>query len=368
MSKVSVRFVRLELLRGLAALLVLFEHVELLFGSQLQVPFRNINGALGVDIFFVISGFLMVHVSGDYAAGWMSARNFIVNRISRILPLYWVMTAIYALAFMAAGKFEYVSWEAFVKSLLFIPYGTLNSDGNFPPIVGVGWTLNYEMMFYGIFALVIVVMGRNAAWGCTMIIVSIVTLDIVSIGVGYELLSPYLLIKNPIALEFAMGMLVGLLMRREKLLIGKSASIVIVALVTIYLLAAVIFPMQAGGFKPLLYGLPSAILVYSIVMWDRLTGQPSSQEGKFEKISFYLGKLSYSLYLTHFIGLMVAVVIIQKLFGSAMALTLVVVPVTAVTIILLLLLADGFHRYIEQPSSHWAKRLLSGGKQQAVSA
>ena len=107
-------------------------------------------GAAGVDIFFVVSGFIMVvtTMKRDMAPG-----EFLLHRIARIVPVYWVVTillfAIVMYGFKPVGIMRMQpDWLA--KSLLFIPF---DRDGRVEPIISVGWTLNYEMFFYLLFAL-----------------------------------------------------------------------------------------------------------------------------------------------------------------------------------------------------------------------
>jgi exopolysaccharide production protein ExoZ len=114
-----------------------------------------ILGSTGLYIFFVISGFIMVRISWDNFGQRASAREFIRRRIIRIVPLYWLATMA-ALAFhrISMTHGAHASWSDLVQSLLFVPYR--GPDGGWAPILPQGWTLNYEMMFYGVFAVGIV--------------------------------------------------------------------------------------------------------------------------------------------------------------------------------------------------------------------
>lgn len=111
------------------------------------------NYVVGIDIFFVLSGFIMVYISRE-KQGVQAAKDFIIRRIMRIIPVYWFYTFVLALIAIflpqVLGKAEFIPVD-FIKSLFFIPY--LNTAGDLQPFLNNGWTLNYEMYFYAIFAL-----------------------------------------------------------------------------------------------------------------------------------------------------------------------------------------------------------------------
>ena len=141
----------LQALRAVAAYMVVLYHFLGQQVSQLYPPAKFLSfGAAGVDIFFVVSGFIMVvtTMKRDMAPG-----EFLLHRIARIVPVYWVVTillfAIVMYGFKPVGIMRMQpDWLA--KSLLFIPF---DRDGRVEPIISVGWTLNYEMFFYLLFAL-----------------------------------------------------------------------------------------------------------------------------------------------------------------------------------------------------------------------
>ena len=112
-------------------------------------------GAWGVDIFFVISGFIMMYITEH------NNKNFLIKRIIRIVPLYWLLTlAVFLIAFLKPEILNNTTanFEHLLKSLFFIPFNK-NEAGHFP-ILFLGWTLNYEIIFYILFAFTIVVFKR----------------------------------------------------------------------------------------------------------------------------------------------------------------------------------------------------------------
>jgi peptidoglycan/LPS O-acetylase OafA/YrhL len=111
------------------------------------------KGASGVGIFFVLSGFVMIYSSQKLFAdpkGWMI---FAERRVVRIVPIYWVATTIKLIALLATtGYILHAQFRAAntFESYLFLP--AYNSEGTITPVLGVGWTLNFEMFFYFLFS------------------------------------------------------------------------------------------------------------------------------------------------------------------------------------------------------------------------
>ncbi len=145
------RYENIQALRGIAALLVFCAHLagaeRDYGGGVVLLPALTQVGQTGVDLFFLISGFVMVHVSGG-ERGPGTAAQFMVNRAGRIYPLYWAVTV--ALLILFAGKAFLFNEDTPianpVASFLLTPQNGL-------PIVNVGWTLIHEMYFYAVFAL-----------------------------------------------------------------------------------------------------------------------------------------------------------------------------------------------------------------------
>ena len=132
----------IQALRAYAAIAVVIYHTGYIFPHMLQM------GKFGVDIFFVISGYIMARICNT------DTRFFMRRRLIRILPPYWAMTAllfIFGLMFPRLLYSTYPHVSALAKSLFFIPY--YREDGLIRPLLYVGWSLNYEMLFYVLIAL-----------------------------------------------------------------------------------------------------------------------------------------------------------------------------------------------------------------------
>lgn len=145
------RFISIQYLRGLAAILVLASHALLYPLLEHDLAYGRL-GWLGVILFFVISGFIMVVVTGE---GRFSAIGFLRRRFIRIVPMYWGATLLAAaLALLAPQLFKTTVYDTgqLILSLLFVPFHNPVSGG-IHPLYKLGWTLNYEVFFYVCFAL-----------------------------------------------------------------------------------------------------------------------------------------------------------------------------------------------------------------------
>jgi exopolysaccharide production protein ExoZ len=162
-------------------------------------------GGYGVDLFFVISGFIMLVTTWDKPIGPI---EFVWHRIRRVVPLYWVATSLMVIgAITAPFMFKTLKWDAasLAMSLSFIPYDSLSFPGKIEPLLVPGWSLNYEMFFYALFALLLLV-SRGLR-----VPLMVGTLSVLVIA-GYFLhpsSAPMQVYTNPVLLEFAAGMILG---------------------------------------------------------------------------------------------------------------------------------------------------------------
>lgn len=150
----------IQALRALAAVAVVIYHI------------RTIGvGLFGVDIFFVISGFIICYITQR------RAENFLLHRIFRIVPLYWAATlAIFVVGIIAPRLLQTddASLVHLAKSLFFIPYQRPN--GLVQPVLFLGWTLNYEMFFYLVFWACLLAFRNAAPIACAVALVLVVTI------------------------------------------------------------------------------------------------------------------------------------------------------------------------------------------------
>ena len=153
------RYLGIQALRFVAAALVVIAHTTQAILIRLHggddTGYWEL-GTFGVDIFFVISGFIMASTTKDAPVGVESASQFFVRRMIRVIPLYWIYTTLKLLIVglvPASSTKVFPSLEHIVASYLFIPHA--DASGRMWPALPVGWTLIYEMFFYIVFAVAI---------------------------------------------------------------------------------------------------------------------------------------------------------------------------------------------------------------------
>ncbi|MGB9364634.1 MAG: acyltransferase [Xanthobacteraceae bacterium] len=280
----------IQVLRAVAAIGVLTLHAateKVAFLGGAPGPGNNfLLGAAGVDLFFVISGFVMVYSSESLFGRRDGPQRFFLRRLARIAPLYWAVTVaiiLYIYAVHGAKLWEIYSPASLVASFLFWPYPRL--DGLAFPVHLLGWTLNYEMFFYAVFAFAILLPRRIA-----VTTVCVVFGVLVTVGRYHTLPLPFSFWANAIILEFCYGMLIALAYREGVRLPPAVAWALGIAAVAGYAAAAV----PTSEWRVLFWGLPGAALVTACAL-SSTTWHPGPA-GRFFGL---LGDASYSLYLVH---------------------------------------------------------------------
>ena len=289
------RLSSLQALRAIAALTVVAHHSFRATTVFAVPPPRSILvpppwlvqlGAAGVDVFFVISGFLMTFISDPYFAGRKTPAQFLIQRMIRIWPPY-VVASLLACGLIVLANRHQGRWFSFdlqayrLASLIFVP--SFNEHGLLQPIIGPGWTLNYEAMFYACFALT-VLLGARLAFLKLATIISLLFLigSLSPPGVIHAFLG------DPVIFEFLIGAAIGFALKGQRFkparpLVWITASIVLIAVLKLCGFGA--------GQRLLAYGLPAAVLFVGIIALERSLAWPRSL--------MLLGDASYSIYLIH---------------------------------------------------------------------
>ncbi|MEE7506475.1 acyltransferase [Methylobacterium mesophilicum] len=204
--------VAVQILRAAAALMVAWHHARhevALLADRGAGPALDPATLLpwwgGVDLFFVISGFVIVHAGGRLAGRPGGRVRFLAHRVARVVPLYWLVSLLYLVLALARpdllGDAAALVRDplALVASFLFWP--AARPDGTVQPLYGLGWTLNYEAAFYVLFAAGLGFGLRGAvAWLCGSLA------GLVAVGALVPNLPvPLRFWSDPIVLEFAAG-------------------------------------------------------------------------------------------------------------------------------------------------------------------
>lgn len=336
--------VSVQVLRALAAtsVVVVHGHGWLLTSVGAANPFPGLAsvGGAAVELFFVISGFIMVYTSEPMFGRLDGPKTFILHRLIRIVPLYWLVTAIYVAASVAFPSFDKRYGLDFIAaSFLFIPME--NPIGVVVPIVGHGWTLNYEMLFYALFALAVIAPRRLA-----VALVSIVLVLGVMFG---NRIAPHSTAvaywTNPIVYQFIYGMAIGLLYR-EGVRLWRPLCLALIA-------ASVALTWQNAVPGPALHtvpnGIPAALMVAGATFGD------FSLEGSTWRRLARIGNASYAIYLLHSFPIRGALAVSRWLsVGVAEAIWLYV----GVALLGAIVLGLATYYVVERPLTRYLRRLL----------
>lgn len=331
-------FTKIHYLRAFAAMSVVVYHIHSSFMTHLNIELLRIFsiGDIGVDIFFIISGFIMMHVSFNKE---FDAVAFIKNRFFRIYPVYFFYFSVAFFIFLIFP--DKINRNApheikVLPSLLLLPYTEYSN------LIPVAWTLVYEIHFYFIITVVFSIVEKLR----TFILVS--TLCLLSLSSIFTNSTYYTdFISNPIILEFAMGILLYSLTQKPIVYEDLLTSLILIST----LLVVYVFSDSIRSIK---YGMPSFLIIIFLLS---LTSKNKDSKNIFEYFLDLAGTYSYSLYLSH-------IFVISAIINLIIFLEIKNINVYIIfflTIILCNIIAFLSYRIIEQPLI----RLLNNSKYRA---
>ena len=294
-------------------------------------------GRCGVDIFFVISGFIM----------WLVTRNretdatlFLKRRLLRIVPLYWLINIVVAIAATAKPNLFPVDRPEFshvVQSMLFIPH--TSPTGDMHPLIGQGWTLYYETFFYVLFAFTLA-WFRQRQFLC----LASAILCLVCLGAWIHFESQITMTyTSPLLLEFLAGAYIG------RAWLAGWALPLRAALVAMFLgIICVSLPTHIfdGLARCVTLGIPASFIVAGLLSVERRSALP---QARFLRL---LGDASYSIYLTHYLAWLAVSLVVAKA-GLPFS-----TPVYLVTVLAAVVLGIATYFCVEQPLSRGCTRLF----------
>jgi exopolysaccharide production protein ExoZ len=343
----------IQLLRGLAALMVVAHHATIMLADRNHLPIANwINGSSGVDIFFIISGFVMTVSSAPLLGARHPGRTFLARRLERVVPMYWLVTTVKValLALIPAlGLNALGSPGQILCSYLFIP--ALNPEHLFEPVVVVGWTLNFEMAFYLLFALALA-LRRPPLWILAAPLLWFGLWTMFRPAIGPVWLQFF---QNSLVLEFLFGVLLALALRWIRHIPWPVGLLLlaagIVPLFTWLPRNPLTFMLERG----LVWGLPALTVVLGAVVLEPRWGARSP------RWALELGNASYSIYLVHTlvlpgIGLLLARVQHPHRHEIGFGLSVAILLSTVAGVLV--------YRLVELPLTNWFK----AGRRTAVPA
>ena len=356
-----MQIVAIQILRAIAAIAVSIGHAQAFIGIPMERQ-GHVFGwnfllpwGAGVDLFFVISGFIMVYSSERLFAAPGGAKVFAWRRLSRIVPLYWCAMALLLIK-MAVLQKPMPDAASVVTSFFFIPWDT-QGTGVPRPIYDLGWTLNYEMFFYTVFALCIW-LRREVA----VALVSLCLSALVLFGLMFPQHNPQLFFwAQPIVLEFVFGMGLALLVRHAFTLpaLIRYALIALGAAAFFHdFLNTVAQPrlwLTPNDFLRVVgWGIPAAMIVGGCVLKksERLGNNVFVGSGKL------LGDASYALYLCHPI-VMSAFAMVW--FASGIDAKAPAYLGVAVSIVLAIVASILVYRWFELPLTRFLQRRMRDG-------
>lgn len=309
----------IQYLRAFAALAVVVFHAAERTGEHFAI------GAAGVDVFFVISGFIMWVISDRRP---MTPQGFLLDRIRRIAPSYWLVTSV-MIAGALVGLFPNLKLTGahILSSLFFIPAYS-PSTGEIWPVLVQGWTLNFEMFFYILFAAALFLPRR---W--RLVYLTAIFGSFFLIGLVFKPASPVLnTYTRSIILEFLGGVLLAELWIR-RWIAGTSLGL---AFVGASLVGFAMIFLIGADFNETICGPLAIALVYGMVSLEA--------DGSIGRVPLltYLGDASYSIYLWHTL----AISLIVKAAGAA---GLSATPTIVIAVIGGTILGTAAYEFVEKP-------------------
>lgn len=332
----------IQVLRGIAALMVVAHHTSILLFQRDRLPVRTwMQGSAGVDIFFVISGFVMTISSAPLRHAIAPARTFLSRRLERIVPMYWLVTTVKvivillapALALNGLGGIHHV-----LTSYLFFP--SVSAEGRLEPVVVVGWTLNYEMAFYLLFAGALALRWRP--WvACAPVLAMLPLLFFAPLRWLLLLPLPSIFYIQTVLWEFLFGMLLGAGIGWARRLPWGWGAVLLTG--GFALLLTQDLP-GTSFWRGLLWGGPALAVVAGAVSLERRWGARSP------RWALEMGDASYSIYLVHTLTLpFLGVLLLRWPHGWRREIALAF----CVAMVMSALSGEVVYRLVERPIMAW---------------
>lgn len=328
--------ISIQFLRAYASIIVVLHHIvykDKIYGNNILDFFTF--GEIGVDIFFIISGYIMMYSTHKRN---ISAKNFMINRITRIIPLYWTLTFVaLAIYFVLPGKVNASGGETVIlESFLLLP-----TEGKY--LIQNGWTLKYEFIFYIIFMISLFLDNKR--------FILIIITGLFLFGIIIEPTNVYLKsISNNLILEFLFGILLYLMYYKYK----KDNLILSIVLVILSVLTLFYFKenIEIIKYRAIYYGIPALLFSAGILLVE-------NKLHKIQNIILILGNSSYSLYLIHPFILVANAMLFKKFYNETLLFDVIFIISMLISSIIFGILT---YKYIEIKQINYLKSKLRSKK------
>lgn len=291
------RNVPLQVLRAIAAAIVVYEHAITTYGEKVNIidsPLDYDIGRIGVEIFFAISGYIIYKSTQNIRPSLNSSADFMARRLVRVFPIYAIATIVYSLKLFLEGVPP--SQEALIQSLLFFPYID-NTNGLMRPVLGVGWSLNYEILFYAILAVAIMFVKEHRM-NITFLLIGLFLLSgfvaTPSRGVGS---SGYSLLSTSWMFYFLLGLVMADFSSSLRISRYYVSRGFIISLMGVVVVSYVCFSMFMVSDKTAV--LVGGLLLSSVCLFLCINAPSKDNSNSLVRLLVLCGDASYSTYLFH---------------------------------------------------------------------
>lgn len=277
----------LQMLRGFAAIGVLLFHIGVSTTFYFNVVWLNdcfSSFWVGVDFFFVLSGFIMVYVHYTDLKNRSNVKVFFLKRFVRIYPIYWIIASIYLVLQLYVGKLTFEKdWLYIVKSYLLIPQSKY-------PFLFPAWSLVFECFFYVIFGLGLLLGLRLAKYTLFVWLILILLNDFTRYST--------LFVLDPRILEFLIGCVIGYIFQKYIDQIKRYCIPIFYCSISIFAILIICFiflklPVRGSVSGSFFYGSLAALLIFGTASLE------SNKPVKLPSLLLLIGSASYVFYLSH---------------------------------------------------------------------
>ncbi|MGI8501548.1 MAG: acyltransferase family protein [Hassallia sp.] len=333
----------LQVFRGLAAVMVILAHCDLIFNQNFQKDFfgKIFNfGGSGVDFFFVLSGFIILYIHQSDIGDRSKLKSFFIKRFTRIYPIYWVVLTLKLSASLFFAYDPDTSQRNIIeifKAYILFPQSREILSSSF---LGVSWTLTFEIFFYIIFGLLI---GLKPKLSFPIISIWLLLTFTHFLGI-FDLSKDSLMLNfvlNEHNLEFFLGCIAAYIVSKYK--IHQEMTLICLG-AFLYTLGAINYYYKVVEISPVIsFGIPSMLLVVGS------TSLEMRRNVHVNEVLIYIGNASYSIYLMHGFFINNITKILLKVFPDISQNILILNTIGLIIGVIALLFGCAVYSYIEKP-------------------